>query len=109
MMFSRKIRIAIFVALAACAATPPILEAQAKKRTTTRRVRRPSRNRPPAVPVVRYSTTRTSNDLASALSGLTARTRSGTWGAMVVSLTRGDTLYANNAGGEMGSTRGAAE
>jgi len=102
MMFSRKIRIAILVALAACAATPPILEAQAKKQTTTRRrVRRPSRNRPPPVPVVRYSTTRTANDLASALSGLTARTRSGTWGAMVVSLTRGDTLYANNAGGEM--------
>jgi len=101
-MFSRKIRIAILVALAACAATPPILEAQAKKQTTTRRrVRRPSRNRPPPVPVVRYSTTRTANDLASALSGLTARTRSGTWGAMVVSLTRGDTLYANNAGGEM--------
>jgi D-alanyl-D-alanine carboxypeptidase/D-alanyl-D-alanine-endopeptidase (penicillin-binding protein 4) len=103
MMFSRKIRIAILVALAACAATPPILEAQSKQKTTTtrRRVRRPSRNRPPPVPVVRYSTTRTASDLASALSGLTARTRSGTWGAMVVSLTRGDTLYAHNAGGEM--------
>jgi len=101
-MFSRKIRIAIMVALAACAATPPILEAQAKKQTTTRRrVRRPSRNRPPPVPVVRYSTTRTTSDLASALSGLTARTRSGTWGSMVVSLTRGDTLYAHNAGEEM--------
>ena len=101
-MFSRKIRIAIIVALAACAATPPILEAQAKKQTTTRRrVRRPSRNRPPPVPVVRYSTTRTTSDLASALSGLTARTRSGTWGSMVVSLTRGDTLYAHNAGEEM--------
>ena len=103
MMFSRKIRIAIFVALAACAATPPILEAQAKKRTTTtrRRVRRPSRNRPPPVPVVRYSTTRTTNDLNSALSGLAARIRSGTWGGMVVSLTRGDTLYSHNAGEEM--------
>jgi D-alanyl-D-alanine carboxypeptidase/D-alanyl-D-alanine-endopeptidase (penicillin-binding protein 4) len=102
MMFSRKIRIAILVAIAACAATPPILEAQAKKQTTTkRRVRRPSRNRPPPVPVVRYSTTRTASDLASALSGLTARTRSGTWGSMVVSLTRGDTLYAHNAGEEM--------
>ena len=55
MMFSRKIRIAILVALAGCAATPTILEAQAKKRTTTtrRRARRPSRNRPPPVPVVR--------------------------------------------------------
>jgi len=102
MMFSRKIRIAILVALAACATTPTILEAQAKKQTTTRRrVRRPSRNRPPPVPVVRYSTTRTASDLASALSGLAARIRSGTWGGMVVSLTRGDTLYAHNAGEEM--------
>ena len=102
MMFSRKIRFAILVALAACAATPPILEAQSKKPTTTRRrVRRPSRNRPPPVPVVRYSTTRTTTDLASALSGLAARIRSGTWGGMVVSLTRGDTLYSHNAGEEM--------
>jgi serine-type D-Ala-D-Ala carboxypeptidase/endopeptidase (penicillin-binding protein 4) len=102
MMFSRKIRIAILVALAACATTPTILEAQAKKQTTTRRrARRPSRNRPPPVPVVRYSTTRTASDLASALSGLAARIRSGTWGGMVVSLTRGDTLYAHNAGEEM--------
>ena len=102
-MFSRKIRIAILVALAACAATPPILEAQTKKKTTTtrRRVRRPSRNRPPPVPIVRYSTTRTANDLASALAGLAGRIRSGTWGGMVVSLTRGDTLYAHNAGEEM--------
>ena len=102
-MFSRKIRIAILVAVAACAATPPILEAQAKKKQTTtrRRVRRPSRNRPPPVPVVRYSTTRTASDLASALVGLTARTRSGKWGSMVVSLTRGDTLFAHNAGEEM--------
>ena len=103
MMFSRKIRIAILVALAACAATPPILEAQTKKKTTTtrRRVRRPSRNRPPPVPVVRYSTTRTADDLASTISGLAGRIRSGTWGGMVVSLTRGDTLYAHNEGEEM--------
>ena len=100
MMFSRKIRIAILVALAACAATPTIVEAQTKKKATTtrRRVRRPSRNRPPPVPVVRYSTPRTADDLASTLGGLAGRIRGGTWGGMVVSLTRGDTLYAANAG-----------
>ena len=100
MMFSRKIRIAILVALAGCAATPAIVEAQTRKKTTTtrRRVRRPSRNRPPPVPVVRYSTPRTADDLASTLAGLAGRIRSGTWGGMVVSLTRGDTLYASNAG-----------
>src|SRR5688572_4561128 len=103
MMFSRRIRIAILMAVAACAVTPPILEAQQtrKKQTTRRRVRRPARNRPPAVPVVRYTSPRTAADLASALGGLTARTRSGTWGVMVTSLTRGDTLFAQNAGEEM--------
>jgi D-alanyl-D-alanine carboxypeptidase/D-alanyl-D-alanine-endopeptidase (penicillin-binding protein 4) len=102
-MFSRKIRIAILVALAACGATPPILEAQTKKRTTTtrRRVRRRNPNRPPAAPIVRYTVLRSSADVATTLSGLTGKTRSGTWGAMVVSLTRGDTLYAENAGEEM--------
>ena len=102
-MFSRKIRIAILVALTICGATPPILEAQTRKRATTtrRRVRKRNPNRPPAVPVVRYSVLRSSADVASILSGLTARTRSGVWGAMVVSLTRGDTLYAENAGEEM--------
>jgi len=102
-MFSRKIRIAILVALTIFGATPPILEAQTRKRATTtrRRVRKRNPNRPPAVPVVRYSVLRSSADVASILSGLTARTRSGVWGAMVVSLTRGDTLYAENAGEEM--------
>ena len=101
-MFSRRIRIAILVALTACAAAPTILESQTQQRgTTRRRVRRPRRNRPPAVPVVRYSTPRSSADLAATLGGLTGRTRSGMWGAMVVSLTQGDTLYAYNAGEQM--------
>src|SRR6202171_2353442 len=101
-MFSRKIRIAILVALTICGAAPPIIEAQTKRASTTRRrVRRRNPNRPPAVPVVRYTVLRSSADVASTLSGLTGKTRSGTWGAMVVSLTRGDTLYDENAGEEM--------
>src|SRR3979411_258320 len=102
-MFSRKIRIAILVALAAFGATPPILEAQTRKRTTTtrRRVRRRNPNRPPAAPIVRYTVLRSSADVATTLSGLTGKTRGGSWGAMVVSLTRGDTLYAENAGEEL--------
>jgi hypothetical protein len=99
-MFSRKIQIAILVALTVCGATPTIVEAQTKKRTTT--TRRRAKKRPaPAVPVVRYSAPRSSADVASTLAGLTGRTRSGMWGAMVISLTRGDTLYALNAGEEM--------
>src|SRR5882724_4251152 len=101
-MFSRKIRIAILAALTACTATPTILECQTAKRTTTRRrVRRPNRNRPPVIPAVRYSTTRSPDDLASTLGNLAGRIRGGMWGGMVVSLTRGDTLYAYNAGEEM--------
>jgi len=102
-MFSRKIRIAILVALTVCGAAPPIIEAQTRKKTTTtrRRVRRRNPNRPPAAPIVRYTVLRSSADVAATLSGLTGKTRGGTWGAMVVSLTRGDTLYAENAGEEM--------
>ena len=101
-MFSRKLKAAVLVAVALCAATPTIIESQAKKRTTStrRRVRRPT-NRPPAVPAVSYSAPRSSADLASTLGGLTGRVRSGNWGVMVVSLTRGDTLYAENAGQQM--------
>ena len=101
-MFSRKIRIAILAALTVCAVAPPLIEAQTQKRASTRRrVRRRNPNRPPAAPVVRYTVLRSSADVATTLSGLTGKTRSGTWGAMVVSLTRGDTLYAENAGEEM--------
>lgn len=99
-MFSRKIQIAMLVALTICGATPTVVEAQTRRRTTTTR-RRAKKPRPPVVPVVRYSAPRSSADVASTLAGLTGRTRSGTWGAMVVSLTRGDTLYALNPGEEM--------
>ena len=101
-MFSRKIQIAILAAVTLCATGPALLESQTKKKTTTSRrrtVRRPARK--PAVPVVRYTTARSAGDLASALSSLTSRVKSGTWGVMVASITRGDTLYAENAGGEM--------
>jgi D-alanyl-D-alanine carboxypeptidase/D-alanyl-D-alanine-endopeptidase (penicillin-binding protein 4) len=99
-MFSRKIRISILAALTACAVTPAILESQTTKKTTTTR-RRVRKAKPPAAPAVRYSTTRSSDDLGSALANLAGRIRGGTWGGMVVSLTRGDTLYAYNAGEEM--------
>jgi len=99
-MFSRKIQIAILVALTICGATPTIVEAQTRRRTTTTR-RRAKKPRPPVVPLVRYSAPRSSADVASTLAGLTGRTRGGTWGAMVISLTRGDTLYALNPGEEM--------
>src|SRR3954464_9668595 len=103
-MFSRKIRIAILMALTLAATAPTLADSQTRKKSTSTRrrpARRPSRNRAPAVPVVRYSTPRNSGDLASSLSALTGRVKSGNWGVMRISLTRGDTLYAENAGEQM--------
>ena len=99
-MFSRKIQIGLLIGLTLCGAAPTTAEAQTKKRQTVTR-RRPRRRRPPAAPVVRYTAPKSAADVASTLAGLTARTRSGNWGAMVVSLTRGDTLYAQNVGEPM--------
>jgi D-alanyl-D-alanine carboxypeptidase/D-alanyl-D-alanine-endopeptidase (penicillin-binding protein 4) len=100
-MFSRKIRIALLAALTLCAATPTIAESQSKTTTTRRRARKASRNKPPAVPAARYSTTRSPDDLSTALANLAGKIKGGMWGGMVVSLTRGDTLYAYNAGEAM--------
>lgn len=101
-MFSRKTRIAILLALTTLSAAPTLIETQQTRRTTTRRrVRRPNRNRIPAPPPVRYTVARSAEVLASALAGLTSRTRGGQWGVMVTSITRGDTLYAYNAGEQM--------
>lgn len=61
--------------------SPPVVRAAAKR---------------PAPPA--WTTTNGAASLSAAVgSALSGRTRSGRWGAMVVSLTRGDTLYAENA------------
>jgi D-alanyl-D-alanine carboxypeptidase/D-alanyl-D-alanine-endopeptidase (penicillin-binding protein 4) len=101
-MSARKIRNAILLALAFSLAAPDIIEAvQTRTRQTQRRrrVRRPAR--PPAVQPIKYTVTRSSGELATALGALTPRTRNGSWGAMVVSLTRGDTLFAESPGDAM--------
>src|SRR4051794_36515613 len=100
-MFSRKVRIAILLALTALSAAPTLTEAQTTRKTTTRRrVRRP-RTTARVTPAVRYTVARSPDDLASSLANLTGRVKSGQWGVMVTSLTRGDTLYALNAGEQM--------
>ncbi|HZS58595.1 MAG TPA: D-alanyl-D-alanine carboxypeptidase/D-alanyl-D-alanine-endopeptidase [Gemmatimonadaceae bacterium] len=56
------------------------------------------RNVPATVPAVRYDAPRSAEALAGDLaSQLSRHVRSGHWGAIVVSLTRGDTLYEVNA------------
>ena len=80
-----------------------IVSAQTRpSRTTTKRApssargKRPVRKRAPVVPVLRFTTPRGASALGSDLATLLgARTRTGKWGAMVISLTRGDTLFAH--------------
>jgi len=113
-MLFRQIRNAVLLSFALSFAVPPQIEAQTKKKTTAsarkrapakRTGRRPARRnvrpRGPVVPAVRYSITRSAEDLKATLGSLTARVQSGTFGIMVISVTRGDTLFANNAGVRM--------
>lgn len=54
------------------------------------------RVRAPVVPVLRHTTPRGADALTADLTALLgSRTRTGEWGAMVVSITRGDTLFAH--------------
>ena len=72
--------------------------AQSKKAVT--KARRPARA--PVVPLLRFTTPRGASELKADLTTMLAsRTKGGTWGAMVVSLTRGDTLFAHEADGRM--------
>jgi D-alanyl-D-alanine carboxypeptidase/D-alanyl-D-alanine-endopeptidase (penicillin-binding protein 4) len=87
------------VAIAASPVTPPAVGAanapqqrgRQRSRRRTRRVRRP------ATPPLRHTTPKGAPALAFDLGTmLGARVRTGRWGVMVVSLTRGDTLYSVN-------------
>src|ERR1043166_7505690 len=77
-----------------------------KKRTTrssttkTRARKKVSAKKPtgPPAPDVHYTAPRTVQSLAADLGALAGRVRSGQFGIMVVSLTRGDTLFDFNAG-----------
>ena len=70
---------------------PPARSKRAKAKTS-RRVRAP------IVPVLRHTTPRGADALTADLTALLgSRTRNGDWGAMVVSISRGDTLFAHGA------------
>ena len=79
-------------------------EPQRQRGTRSSRRRRSSRARVAAAPVRKfnYTTPRSGVALGSDLGAmLGGATRSGQWGAMVVSLTRGDTLFALNPGEQL--------
>lgn len=78
-----------------------MIEQQQRTSTTRQPARKPVRKPAPKTPVVRAlnfttprSTTALSADLGYMISN---RTRHGQWGAMVISLTRGDTLFSWSA------------
>ena len=80
----------------------PEPQARGKRRTTTRSRTRSSARRTrraaPAAPEPRWTTPRGATALSADLGTmLGSRTRGGQWGAIVVSLTTGDTLYSLNA------------
>lgn len=68
-------------------------KSRAKKKST--KARRPAA---PAAPVIRFTTPRSVQSLAADMGSMAARIRSGQFGIMAVSLTRGDTLFSYNAG-----------
>ncbi|HYW32159.1 MAG TPA: D-alanyl-D-alanine carboxypeptidase/D-alanyl-D-alanine-endopeptidase [Gemmatimonas sp.] len=99
----------IAIGLGLLASTFPLeLEAQTRKTTTRkptarttpakRTTKRAPKKKTVVVPVLRYTTPRGADALGSDLRTLlSARTRSGKWGAIVVSITRGDTLFSHSA------------
>jgi D-alanyl-D-alanine carboxypeptidase/D-alanyl-D-alanine-endopeptidase (penicillin-binding protein 4) len=79
-------------------ATPARRPRAAAERTRHPRRRTTRRSKASASSILRYTTPETRAALVSDLgSMLTARVRSGHWGVIVLSVTRGDTLYSYNA------------
>jgi D-alanyl-D-alanine carboxypeptidase/D-alanyl-D-alanine-endopeptidase (penicillin-binding protein 4) len=106
MKFSTKLRSALALALAFSAAVS--VDGQTRRRTTKKPTRsttqkkstkkRPARRAAVVVPVVRYTSPRSAVALSADLGSFASRVRSGQFGIMAISLTRGDTLFTWNAG-----------
>ena len=96
--------VATVLAMQARSARQPKRPTPKKKMSAKRSTRstRAARARAPIVSVLRFTTPRGDAALTSDLTTLLgSRTRNGVWGAMVVSITRGDTLFAHGADSKM--------
>ncbi|HEX6573794.1 MAG TPA: D-alanyl-D-alanine carboxypeptidase/D-alanyl-D-alanine-endopeptidase [Gemmatimonadaceae bacterium] len=70
-----------------------------RKRTTKKKAaRKPARRAAPAPPPITSTAPRTAAALSADMGAIVGRVKSGQFGVMAVSLTRGDTLFMNNAG-----------
>lgn len=103
-MRNRFLRTFVFLLLAGIAAAP--IEAQTRKKTTSSAARKKAKKKPKrrvvrAVPPPPPTTPRDAGALANDLANSVGRIKSGQFGVMVTSLTRGDTLFAYNAGAAM--------
>ncbi len=105
-----RIRHTLLVLIAMAIAVPMNAQQTRKKRKKTAVVqnhrRKPSRSRSPKAEspiasVAHYTAPRSAAALASDLGIFLERTRSGEWGVMVTSVSRGDTLFSRNAGAEL--------
>ncbi|MGI9090691.1 MAG: D-alanyl-D-alanine carboxypeptidase/D-alanyl-D-alanine endopeptidase [Gemmatimonadaceae bacterium] len=103
-------RNAVLVLFGAALALPADAQQSRKKRRKTPVVqnkrRKPARSRSkqtesPVSPVAHYTSPRSAQALASDLGIFLERTRGGEWGVMVTSVSRGDTIFARNAGAPM--------
>lgn len=111
-MLYRRLRLMAVLVLAALAATSidgqtrkkkkaktSVSQSKTKKKTTKKKGRRTVRRAaPPAPPPIRYTSPRSVESLRADLRLMASRIRSGQFGLMAVSLTRGDTLFDYNAG-----------
>lgn len=83
--------------------TPPATSAKKSPTVQKKRTARPATptrrvTRPPVVPALHYTTPRGEDALANDMGSLlNSKTKNGKWGAMVVSISRGDTLFARDA------------
>ncbi|MBA3919050.1 MAG: D-alanyl-D-alanine carboxypeptidase/D-alanyl-D-alanine-endopeptidase [Gemmatimonas sp.] len=102
----RTVALLAGLALAEVLAMPQPLDAQTSTRSKARSSSTRSRSRAtttrrakaPVVPVLRHTTPRGAEALTGDLGTLlSSRTRNGEWGALVVSITRGDTLFSRGA------------
>jgi len=74
-------------------------QTRGKTKSRARRTTRPARATTPAAPVTSWTSPHGAGDLANDLgSMINNRVHGGNFGVMVVSLTRGDTLFSHNAG-----------
>lgn len=114
-MLYRKLRILAVILLASAASAPLQSQSSTKKKTTTAAARKAAArkaatkkaaaakkskktSKAPAAPAVSSTAPRTVASLMSDMTSMAGRIRSGRFGIMAISLTRGDTLFSTNAG-----------